>query len=194
MNSSIKRNRNKKGGFVAFYNKTSSPNDYMLSTDVINSPGTAAAVSASAESPFVYFPPNADVVPPTIPTTETSSLNLYPNLTAGGGQRRRSRNCTAKSCDAFEFDKNDSFLYSLEGGCACNASSLMRGGNGDGGYAVVPHKANYGGARPDHRKGGAFVLTPFITAISLLAARLLADKNGPFPMMGGTERRRRTRK
>jgi hypothetical protein len=52
---------------------------------------------------------------------------------------------------------NNGFLYSMEGGCACNSG----GGN-------------------ECKKGGDFVLTPFISALALLGARMLADKNSGF--------------
>jgi len=173
MNSLAKRN--KKGGFIAFYNNSSSPNDYMLNNDLpITS--TGATVAPVTQPPNVYVPPNGDLseAPSTYPSSEPSSLNLYPNMTGGNNNQRK---CAARDCDAFEFDNSSSFLYSLKGGCACNASSLMGGNNNV------------------QRKGGEFVITPFITAISLLAARLLVDKNGPFPMSGGNgTQRRRTRK
>ena len=78
-------------------------------------------------------------------------------------------------CDSFEFDNSDSFLYSLKGGCACNSSSLM-GGN------YIPDN--------NSKKGGAFALTPYVTAIALLAARIMTDKEiGFFPMSGGNKKR-----
>ena len=55
---------------------------------------------------------------------------------------------------------NDVFYYSMDGGCACNA------GTSGGSY----------------KKGGDFVLTPFISALALLGARMLADKNSGFNM------------
>ena len=82
---------------------------------------------------------------------------------------------------------NDVFYYSMDGGCACNSGgSAKRGG----------YYAN------ETKKGGDFVLTPFISALALLGARMLADKNSGFNMselmstnddnsktVGGTRRR-----
>ena len=83
--------------------------------------------------------------------------------------------------DAFEFDDKDSFLYSLKGGCACNASSLM---GGDGNVLQQRRRTN------NKLSGGAFALAPYITAISLLAVRLLRDKNiGLFPVSGGSDKK-----
>jgi len=177
------KNRNKKGGFIAYYNNVASPNDYMLNSDIPTTlTSSTATIAPVTQPPNVYVPPNGDATaaPATYPTWDPSSLNLYPNITGGKG----SKACLTRDCDAFEFDNSRSFLYSLKGGCACNASSLM-GGN--------DHKERRYRDRDvkDERKGGDFVITPFITAISLLAARLLADKNGPFPMVGGNEKQRR---
>jgi len=179
------KNKNRKGGFIADYNKIISPNDYMLNNDIATTlTSSTATIAPVTQPPNVYVPPNGDATaaPATYPTWDPSSLNLYPNITGGKG----SKGCLTRDCDTFEFDSSPSFLYSLKGGCACNTSSLM-GGN--------DHKERRYRDRDmmEQRKGGDFVITPFITAISLLAARLLADKNGPFPMNGGAQRRR-TRK
>jgi hypothetical protein len=66
-----------------------------------------------------------------------------------------------------KMELNDVFYYSMEGGCACNSGgSAKRGG----------YYAN------EAKKGGDFVLTPFISALALLGARMLADKNSGFNM------------
>jgi hypothetical protein len=75
---------------------------------------------------------------------------------------------------------NDVFYYSMDGGCACNSG---------------------GSSKNNKKKGGDFVLTPFISALALLGARMLADKNSGFKMselmstnnsktVGGSVRRR----
>jgi len=182
MTTSIK-NRNRKGGFTAYYNNVASPNDYILNNDIATTlTSSTATIAPVTQPPNVYVPPNghATAAPATFPTWDPSSLNLYPNITGGKG----TRNCLTRDCDAFEFDNSRSFLYSLKGGCSCSTSSLM-GGN--------DHRERRHRDRDtrEERKGGDFVITPFITAISLLAARLLADKNGPLPLAGGNGKQRR---
>ena len=66
-----------------------------------------------------------------------------------------------------KMELNDVFYYSMDGGCACNSGGSAR----KGGY-----NAN------EAKKGGDFVLTPFISALALLGARMLADKNSGFNM------------
>lgn len=144
---------NKKGGFVSDYANASTTNDYMLYNKNV--------VSNTTEIDGVYVPP------------------LLPNMNGGGAMRK---DCAGyKECDSFEFNNEDSFLYSLKGGCACNTSSLMGGSQ----QRRTKNKLS----------GGAFALGPYITAISLLAARLLYDKQvGVFSMTGGNEFKRRSRK
>jgi hypothetical protein len=182
MNTSTK-NRNRKGGFTAFYNSVASPNDYILNNDIATTL-TSSTIAPVTQPPNVYVPPNGDATaaPATFPTWDPSSLNLYPNITTGG--RGTSRGCLTRDCDAYEFDNSPSFLYSLKGGCSCSTSSLMGGGNDNRELRLRDRDTR------EVRKGGDFVITPFITAISLLAARLLADKNGPLPLTGGGQKRR----
>jgi len=59
------------------------------------------------------------------------------------------------------------FYYSMDGGCACNSGTT-------GGSRLSRKGGN------KMKKGGDFVLTPFISALALLGARMLADKNSGF--------------
>ena len=160
--------KNKKGGFVDYYANASKLNE----NDYMLYNKDLATATATTQPEQVYYPPNSGS------TSATTSSTIYatPNMSGGG------KACDGlKDCDAFEFDNYDSFLYSFKGGCACNSSSFS-GGNG---MNVVK------------TKGGAFALTPYITAISLLAARLLTVKQlGFFPMKGGNKlkKTRRSRK
>ena len=168
------RNKSKKGGYVANYNNTSSENDYMLYTKEL---AALAQTPAQVQAQEVYFPPNSDFGNPNL---STSSLYALPNMT--GGSRTQTR-CSTRVCDSFEFDNSADFLYSLKGGCSCNTSSVM------GGSSIT--------RRNKKVDGGSFALTPYITAIAILAARLLTDKNvGFYPMQGGnkTLKKRTSRK
>ena len=91
-------------------------------------------------------------VPPTSLSTQAPTT---PGIRGGNGKDKK------------HIELNDVFYYSMDGGCACNAGtsggSRSRGGN-------------------RMKKGGDFVLTPFISALALLGARMLADKNSGFNM------------
>lgn len=159
------RNKSKKGGYVANYNNTSSPNDYMLYTQEL---AKMAQTPAQVQAQEVYFPENSDFANPNL---STSSLYALPNMTGGSRTEKR---CSTRDCDNFEFDNSSSFLYSLKGGCSCNTSSVMGGGS------ITKRNKKV--------DGGSFALTPYITAIAILAARLLTDKNvGFYPMQGGNK-------
>lgn len=148
------KNKSKKGGYTAYYANASRPNDYMLYDN---------SSVAATKAPEVYVPPNSDL------KVQDTLYNL-PNMSGGG---RSCKENGLKNCDAFEFDKKNSFLYSLSGGCACNSSAIM---GGFGNNELIRKKL----------RGGDVILTPFITAISILAARLLTDRNiGLFPIQGG---------
>lgn len=93
----------------------------------------------------------------TPPESSTVAVTT-PGIQGGGRGGRQSRNL--KIDDNMELE--DNFYYSLEGGCACNTGGC--------------------GNRNLKKKGGDFALTPFISALALLGARLLADKNSGFNM------------
>jgi hypothetical protein len=107
----------------------------------------------------------------TPPESSTVAITA-PGIQGGdASQRRTSRN--TKADDMMELQ--DNFYYSLEGGCACNT-----GGNG--------RSCN----NRNMKKGGDFALTPFISALALLGARLLADKNSGFNMNSFSEEENNT--
>lgn len=88
------------------------------------------------------------------PTSLSTQAPTTPGIRGGNAMDKK----------AIELD--NVFYYSMDGGCACNAGTSggsRRGGNG-------------------MKKGGDFVLTPFISALALLGARMLADKNSGFNM------------
>lgn len=143
-----------------------------------NSDKLANYLLNDTSAPQVYVPPNSALANSTAPP----SVNL-PNIGGGDGYKKMCDKNGYRDCDVYEFDNADSFLYSFKGGCACSASSLM-GGNSC--------SSKSGG---DKVSGGAFALTPYVAAISLLAARILTDKQiGFFPMSGGSSSLRRSRK
>jgi len=173
--STYNNKKTTKGGFVSYYANASTPGDYMLYNKDL------ATTTAPTQAPQVYVPPPPGP-PPTYPSLSPSSVYVTPNMT--GGNNPLQRKCNTRDCDAFEFDDQDSFLYSLKGGCACNSSSVL-GGNMN----------KNSKSKKNNLSGGAFALTPYITAISLLAARLLTDKQvGFFPVKGGTDKQRRGRR
>lgn len=187
--------KNRKGGYVDYYSSTPKDNDYMLEPSLV------------LKNPDVYVPPDSDSA---LYDLDSSSLYSLPNMNGGGGYRK-ARDCGMKKCDAFEFNGGNSFLYSLKGGCACNASSVI-GGNEDDKYNKDAEddeddndnndKDFYKGGEKFRKRGGAFSLAPYVTAISLLAARILADKKLGFfanesEVVGGSDlknRRYRRRK
>lgn len=159
------------GGFIDYYANTSKPTDYLLNKDI-----SSALPASTQQEPAVYVPPNSAINPSSTPL---SSSGVPLNNMTGGNNKMCGRN-GYKDCDVYEFDNADSFLYSFKGGCACSASSLMGGSQ----YSSSPSSSQ-------KVSGGAFALTPYVTAISLLAARLLTDKQiGFFPMSGGSKSRR----
>lgn len=166
------RNTNRKGGYVDYYNNSVVNKDqYVLNSDIAKSIETTA-------TPDVYVPPNSAL---STPGLNPSLGNL--NMTGGNGNKKMCGRDGYKDCDNYEFDNATSFLYSFKGGCSCSASSIMGGNN---------YSSKLEG---DKVSGGAFALTPYVTAISLLAARLLTDRQvGFFPMSGGSSSLRRSRK
>ena len=75
-----------------------------------------------------------------------------------------------KESDKMELD--DIFYYSMDGGCACNSGTT--------GGSSCARRGGYYSSKT--KKGGDFILTPFISALALLGARMLADKNSGFNM------------
>lgn len=109
---------------------------------------------------MLYIPPAASINPATS-SSEGAVLvsnNSTPGLTNGmikGGSSK--------------VTLPNGFLYSMYGGCAlCNSSTSYKGG-----YNSC--EKNKGGNYKKNLKGG-FGLEPFITALALLGARMLADK------------------
>lgn len=132
----------RRGGYIAPYSSTPISNEYMLNSSVNNDAITNINYANNqASSPEIYVPPST-----TAPVTAS-----VPGIRGG-----------SRMTKADKMKLNDTFYYSLEGGCACNAGI-------SGGYYEDTTK-----------KGGDFVLTPFISALALLGARMLADKNSGF--------------
>ncbi len=104
------------------YNKTSTPNDYML-----------------------YIPPSASN-PATSSSEGAVLVSNTPGMIKAGG-------------NGMNVNLPDNFLYSMKAGCALCSSS--KGGSKGGSNTEM--------------KGG-FALEPFISALALLGARMLADK------------------
>ena len=128
--NTVKR-QSKKGGYIADYNKVSTPTDYII-----------------------YVPPAADTNTSSSEGAVLVSTPSTPGMTKGGhGYNRKNK------VDNVEL-AND-FYYSIEGGCAlCNTGGCAN---------------KVGGNAKKSLKGG-FGLEPFITALALLGARMLADK------------------
>ena len=132
--NTVKR-QSKKGGYIADYNKVSTPTDYII-----------------------YVPPAADTTTSSSEGAVLVSTASTPGMTKGGRRGYNRRN--QAKVDNVEL-AND-FYYSIEGGCAlCNT-----GGCGN----------KVGGSNPKKSLKGGFGLEPFITALALLGARMLADK------------------
>ena len=114
---------------------------------------------AVADTYMLYTGPNnGSSNTGTITTNQTPGLNTTTAVKTGGSRTGG--------------ELPDNFLYSMEGGCSlCNSTSggaRRKGGNRGGcGY-------NKGGDAAI--KKGGFGLEPFITALALLGARMLADK------------------
>lgn len=134
-----------RGGYIAPYSSSPNSSEYMLQSSV-NADAIANIHYANnkAEDAQIYVPPTA--------TPIMASPNT-PGIQGGSSKKAMDSN------DKMKLD--DTFYYSLEGGCACNS---VAGGNNK------------------KVKGGDFVLTPFISALALLGARMLADKNSGFKM------------
>lgn len=136
-----------RGGYIAPYSSSPNSSEYMLNStvnaDAIDNINYSKNI---ASSPEIYVPPTAS---PIVVSTAT------PGIRGGENKKRLDNN------DKMELD--DTFYYSLEGGCACNSGGSKCGGN-------------------SLKKGGDIILTPFISALALLGARMLADKNSGFNM------------
>lgn len=130
----LKATKRRQGGYIAPYSATSTNDDYML-----------------------YSVPTTPATPAPTPT----EIYTPPASTAPGIQGGSNFNKNQLSSDD-KLELEDDFLYSFDGGCACNTGG--------------------GCARDSLKKGGDFALTPFISALALLGARLLADKNSGFNM------------
>jgi hypothetical protein len=85
------------------------------------------------------------------PSSTAAPATTTPGIRGGSNKQ-------TDASDKMELD--DVFYYSMDGGCACNS------GTSGGGKKM--------------KKGGDIVLTPFISALALLGARMLADKNSGF--------------
>jgi hypothetical protein len=144
-----------RGGFTAPYSGTSTQDDYILYKGVNTNTG---------ETVPIYTPPTATTAP-------------LPGITGGSNNKY-------KYTAADDLELQNGFLYSLEGGCACNAQT---GGNnnkmrGDNRKMRGDDKKRGGDNRKmrcdDKKRGGVNIaLAPFISTLALLGARLISDKN-----------------
>ena len=109
---------------------------------------------STAKDYMLYIPPAADTA---VSSSEGAVLvSSTPGMTKGGAGRRN-----AKVRGGAAVNLPNEFYYSVKGGCAlCN--STMKGGNVD--------------LTSKNTVKGGFGLEPFITALALLGARMLADK------------------
>ena len=143
----------RRGGYIAPYSSSPNATEYMLNStvnvDAINNINYSNNVAAGPE---IYVPPST-----TSPVTTASTPGIR------GGAK-------LKLADKMKLD--DTFYYSMDGGCACNAGTT-------GGSSCARRGGYYA---TDTKKGGDFILTPFISALALLGARMLADKNSGFNM------------
>ena len=135
-----------KGGYIADYSTTANKNDYILYTGPDSNSNTSGAVTV---------------------TTNTNTNTTTPGLTNG----------VAKTGGSLAAAVNlpDNFLYSMDGGCAmCSGTTGGRRGGNRGGS----RGGNRGGSRGGNNNSmkGGFALEPFISALALLGARMLADK------------------
>lgn len=156
------------GGFIAPYSNNPSQNEY----NYINIPSTSTAqtvqpaqtvqtgqIAQTGQPVQIYTPPSA-----------TPVTTVSPVTTATPGLKGGNESDTTYVEPQSNIELDDEYLYSLEGGCACNV----------GGKYKNNCNAKRGGNQI--KKGGDVVLTPFISALALLGARLLADKNSGFNM------------
>ena len=136
------KSKKSRGGYIAPYSSSPNSSEYMLNSTVnADAIANISYANNNAELPEIYIPPTAS---PVVANQNTPGIQ--------GGSK--SKKLTAND----HLELNDGFLYSLDGGCACNAVT--------------------GGGKC--KKGGDIVLTPFISALALLGARMLADKNSGF--------------
>jgi hypothetical protein len=115
-----------------------------------------SSVNADAIANINYANNKASDAEIYVPPTATPIVASTNTPGIQGGQSKKARDANDK------LELEDNFYYSLEGGCACNGAT--------------------GGSGKKSMKGGDFVLTPFISALALLGARMLADKNSGFNM------------
>jgi hypothetical protein len=109
---------------------------------------------------MLYIPPPPDSATSSSEGAVLVSTNTPGMVKGGAAARRRLSGGT---------NLPNNFYYSMKGGCAlCNSS--MKGGNANNN---ANNNANYNAKK--QLKGG-FGLEPFITALALLGARMLADK------------------
>ena len=138
----MQKTKLRRGGYIAPYSSSPNSAEYMLNSSVNNDAiNQINYANNQASSPEIYVPPST-----TAPVNQT-----IPGIRGGARQSRQDK-----------IKLNDTFYYSLEGGCACNAG--ISGGNNT------------------KKTGGDVLLTPFISALALLGARMLADKNSGFNM------------
>jgi hypothetical protein len=141
----MQKTKLRRGGYIAPYSSSPNSAEYMLNTSVNNDAiNQINYANNQASSPDIYVPPQTSA-----PVNQT-----IPGIRGGA---RKSR--------ADKMKLNDTFYYSLDGGCACNAGV-------SGGYYANDAK----------KTGGDVLLTPFVSALALLGARMLADKNSGFNM------------
>lgn len=142
----------RRGGYIAPYSSSPNATEYMLNStvnvDAINNINYSNNIAAGPE---IYVPP----------TTTSSATVSTPGMRGGA---------KLKVADKMKLD--DTFYYSMDGGCACNAGTT--------GGSSCARRGGYYAA--EQKKGGDFILTPFISALALLGARMLADKNSGFNM------------
>jgi hypothetical protein len=139
----MQKTKLRRGGYIAPYSSSPNSAEYMLNTSVNNDAiNQINYANNQASSPDIYVPP-----PTSAPVNQT-----IPGIRGGTGRKSRQD----------KMKLNDTFYYSLDGGCACNAG--ISGGNNA------------------KKTGGDVLLTPFVSALALLGARMLADKNSGFNM------------
>jgi hypothetical protein len=139
----MQKTKLRRGGYVAPYSSSPNSAEYMLNSTVDNNAITNINYANNqASGPDIYVPPST-----------TAPVNSSIPGIRGGAYTRK----------ADKMKLNDTFYYSLDGGCACNAGI-------SGGYYANDAK----------KTGGDVLLTPFVSALALLGARMLADKNSGF--------------
>jgi|694.fasta_scaffold49668_10 hypothetical protein len=107
---------------------------------------------------MLYIPPPPDSATSSSEGAVLVSTNTPGMVKGGAAARRRLSGGT---------NLPNNFYYSMKGGCSmCSNTPQMKGGNANNNANNAPKK---------QLKGG-FGLEPFITALALLGARMLADK------------------